>query len=240
VSIFFHPIERIAPRTDGHPRIQDPTSIFADFMSSMGGFGMGGGAGPRAFDFMDVDDQPGSPFGGHTASGASPFGTSPFGTGRASGYRDTRKRANSFGASGTRARSASNAAPTTDSNASSSATPSEIVKPLKLSLEELFKGVTKKLKMTRKLLDGTEEEKVVEINASPLNSPWGFDNSLMSTVRINRQNQVGKRVLESNFPVQATSVKTGHPPTSYFSLKRNPIPDSSVLETIWKRPSRSR
>lgn len=42
----------------------------------------------------------------------------------------------------------------------------EIVKPLKLTLEELYKGVTKKLKLTRKLLNGQTEEKVVEINVS--------------------------------------------------------------------------
>jgi DnaJ family protein B protein 4 len=39
------------------------------------------------------------------------------------------------------------------------------VKPLKLGLEELYKGTTKKLKLTRKLLSGKTEEKVVEINA---------------------------------------------------------------------------
>ena len=41
--------------------------------------------------------------------------------------------------------------------------PGEIVKPLALTLEELYKGGTKRLKLTRHLRNGGQEEKVLEI-----------------------------------------------------------------------------
>lgn len=41
--------------------------------------------------------------------------------------------------------------------------PVEITRPLALSLEELYKGGTKRLKITRKRANGREEEKVLEI-----------------------------------------------------------------------------
>ena len=88
--------------------------------------------------FMDVDDAPGSPFGG------SAFGSRP---------GSQRKRANSFTSAGT------------SNDTGEKEKTGEIIKPLKLSLEDLYTGTTKKLKLTRKLLDGRSEEKVVEINA---------------------------------------------------------------------------
>ena len=45
--------------------------------------------------------------------------------------------------------------------------PSEINRPLKLSLEDLYSGSTKHLKVSRKLLDGTTEDKVLEIQVLP-------------------------------------------------------------------------
>ncbi|KAF8134966.1 hypothetical protein EV363DRAFT_1322156, partial [Boletus edulis] len=45
--------------------------------------------------------------------------------------------------------------------------PSEITRPLKLSLEDLYSGSTKHLKVSRKLLDGSTEEKVLEIQVLP-------------------------------------------------------------------------
>ncbi|KAI6108009.1 hypothetical protein F5141DRAFT_1203477 [Pisolithus sp. B1] len=45
--------------------------------------------------------------------------------------------------------------------------PSEIVRPLKLTLEELYNGTTKHLKIGRKLQDGTTEDKVLEIHVVP-------------------------------------------------------------------------
>jgi len=44
---------------------------------------------------------------------------------------------------------------------------SEITKPLKVSLEDLYSGTTKHLKVGRRLLDGTQEEKVLEIHIHP-------------------------------------------------------------------------
>lgn len=41
--------------------------------------------------------------------------------------------------------------------------PGEITKPLALTLEELYKGGTKRLKLTRHLRNGGQEEKVLEI-----------------------------------------------------------------------------
>lgn len=41
--------------------------------------------------------------------------------------------------------------------------PGEIVKPLALTLEELYKGGTKRLKITRHTGNGSQEEKVLEV-----------------------------------------------------------------------------
>jgi len=46
-------------------------------------------------------------------------------------------------------------------------TPSEITRPLKVKLEDLLAGTTKRLKITRKLLTGEHEERVIEIDISP-------------------------------------------------------------------------
>lgn len=48
-----------------------------------------------------------------------------------------------------------------------SAGPSEITRPLKVSLEDLYAGATKRLKVGRKLLSGATEEKVLEIQVYP-------------------------------------------------------------------------
>lgn len=45
--------------------------------------------------------------------------------------------------------------------------PSEITRPLKVSLEDLYNGAAKHLKVGRKLLDGTTEDKVLEIQIHP-------------------------------------------------------------------------
>merc|ERR1712093_272990 len=46
-------------------------------------------------------------------------------------------------------------------------TPTEVVRPLPVSLEDLYSGTTKRMKLTRKKLDGTSEEKVLTINVKP-------------------------------------------------------------------------
>lgn len=53
------------------------------------------------------------------------------------------------------------------SPAKSSEKPSEITRPLKISLEDLYSGTVKHLKVGRKLLDGTTEDKVLEIQIHP-------------------------------------------------------------------------
>ena len=45
--------------------------------------------------------------------------------------------------------------------------PSEITRPLKVSLEDLYSGTVKHLKVGRRLLDGTTEDKVLEIQIQP-------------------------------------------------------------------------
>ena len=45
--------------------------------------------------------------------------------------------------------------------------PSEITKPLKVSLEDLYNGATKHLKVGRKLMDGSTEQKVLDIQIHP-------------------------------------------------------------------------
>ena len=45
--------------------------------------------------------------------------------------------------------------------------PSEVTLPLKVSLEELYNGTTKHLKVGRRLLSGAKEDKVLEIQISP-------------------------------------------------------------------------
>ncbi|KAJ6623982.1 hypothetical protein B0H10DRAFT_2008064 [Mycena sp. CBHHK59/15] len=48
-----------------------------------------------------------------------------------------------------------------------SSAPSEISRPLKVSLNELHSGTTKRLKVGRRRLDGTTEDKVIEIQVQP-------------------------------------------------------------------------
>jgi len=50
---------------------------------------------------------------------------------------------------------------------SSPQTPSEITRPLKVSLEELCSGAVKHLKVSRRLLSGATEDKVLEIQVHP-------------------------------------------------------------------------
>ena len=49
----------------------------------------------------------------------------------------------------------------------SESAPSEITRPLKVKLEDLLNGTTKRLKITRRLLPGEHEERVIEIDISP-------------------------------------------------------------------------
>lgn len=46
----------------------------------------------------------------------------------------------------------------------------DVIHPLKLSLEDIFKGTKKHLKLKRKLLDGSTESKDIEIDVLPVSS----------------------------------------------------------------------
>ncbi|EIN10052.1 DnaJ-domain-containing protein [Punctularia strigosozonata HHB-11173 SS5] len=118
----------------------DPFSIFEQFMGGMGGMGGGGMGGGRSSMFTtDDDDVPGSFF--TSRSGGMPGGFS-------SGGRPRPQRRPS-------------------SPPPQSAGPSEITKPLKVSLDDLYNGATKHLKVGRKLLGGGTEDKVLEIQVLP-------------------------------------------------------------------------
>ncbi|KAG9013949.1 hypothetical protein FRB94_004328 [Tulasnella sp. JGI-2019a] len=129
----------------------DPTAIFEQFFK-----GMGGGGPSRGASFMDVDDQT-SPFGGggHPFGGGSPFGgrSDPFAAFGGMG---------GMGGGAPRQRRSS-----TQSARRGSPPPADITRPLKLTLEELHSGVTKKLKIGRKLLSGQHEEKIIEVKVLP-------------------------------------------------------------------------
>jgi DnaJ family protein B protein 4 len=107
--------------------------------SGMGGGmgGMGGGKRRNMFD-MDVDDD--------DMGGGSSF---------------------NFGGMPGGMPGAHSRAPPQRSQTTPSSAPSEIVRPLKLPLNDLYSGTTKHIKVGRRLLDGTIENKVLDINISP-------------------------------------------------------------------------
>lgn len=107
-------------------------------------FGLGGLGGMGGPSMFDEDFQMGGP---------SPFSTFRTGSGRMPGSMDD---------SG----SARSARTTTQSPPKSEAR-SETTRPLKLSLEELYGGTTKHMKVSRRKLDGSAEEKVLEIVVQP-------------------------------------------------------------------------
>ncbi|CAL1716957.1 unnamed protein product [Somion occarium] len=135
----------------------DPNKIFESIfgMGGLGGFGgMGGGMGGGRRGagmggmFGDEDEDMmggGSPF--------SSFGGMPGGMPGA--------RAHAKAPSGAGPRRAASPAPQRPSQ------PSEITRPLKVTLEDLYNGATKRLKVGRKLLNGQTEDKVLEIQVLP-------------------------------------------------------------------------
>ncbi|KAJ7031335.1 hypothetical protein C8F04DRAFT_1041555 [Mycena alexandri] len=135
----------------------DPNKIFEHIFGSSGfggssfSFGNGGGrrGRPHMFD-QDVDmDSPGG-FGMPPGMGGMPGGMGGM-PGMGMG---------GMGGGMPRRRMSPKAAPTASA-------PTEITRPLKLSLNELFSGTTKRLKVGRKLLDGSSEDKVLEIQVQP-------------------------------------------------------------------------
>lgn len=146
----------------------------------MGGFSAGGpGGGTRTFRFSTSG---GNPFGGaggfHPSDpndifaqifgGASPFGMGGMGSmggmggmgGMADDIPGSMPSFTSFGGGGSRG---------ADMNADtgSKPQPKDFETPLMLTLEELYKGTTKKLKIGRTTAGGRTEEKVVTIDIKP-------------------------------------------------------------------------
>ncbi|KAF9647989.1 DnaJ-domain-containing protein [Thelephora ganbajun] len=125
----------------------DPNMIFEQIFGSFGGFGgMGGMGGARSRGASMFDD--GDDMGPFPSSGGMPGGMP--GSRPSSGRRSPR-------------------------TFTQPTQPNEISKPLPISLEDLYQGVTKRMKVSRKLLGGGTEEKaswpdlqgVLEINVLP-------------------------------------------------------------------------
>ncbi|KAG5647006.1 hypothetical protein DXG03_001730 [Asterophora parasitica] len=124
----------------------DPQKIFEQMFAgglgglfgNMGAGGMGGGT-PRGSPF-DVDDDMS---GGYGFSSGMPGGM-PGSHHRPSSHR-TRP----------------------SPRQPSPPAPQEITRPLKVSLQDLYNGAVKRIKVGRRLLNGTTEEKVLEINIHP-------------------------------------------------------------------------
>jgi len=116
--------------------------VFESFLSSsgLGGFSGLGGAGMGGASMFQDDDMLG---------GGSPFST--FGGPMPGGMGGARRHQTH---------------PPTSAH-KRPAPPSETVRPLKLSLEELYSGTTKRMKVSRRNFDGTTEEKVLEIVVQP-------------------------------------------------------------------------
>ncbi|KIR27857.1 chaperone regulator [Cryptococcus deuterogattii 99/473] len=118
----------------------DPNDIFNTFFSSMGG---GGGGAENIF----------ASFGGGGSSRGGPrmrtsrMGGGMGGMGGMPGMGGMGGMPGGFG----------------DEPSSSAPPPGEIIKPLALSLEELYKGGTKRLKITRHLQSGGQAEKILEV-----------------------------------------------------------------------------
>lgn len=119
----------------------DPNKIFEQFFNMSGGFGGMGGHRTPFRDDVDVD------MGGPSFS----FGRMPGGTSRMNGRQTGAKR------------------PTASSpdSSSTSQSPSEITRPLKVSLEDIYSGAVKHLKVGRRLLSGGTEDKVLEVHIQP-------------------------------------------------------------------------
>lgn len=118
-------------------------TVFRSFLSSSGLGGFGGLGGMHGASMFDDDDMMG---------GGSPF--SAFGGGMPS------QMPGGMGMGGGPRRHQTQPPP-------KSTAPSETVRPLKLSLEELYAGATKRMKVSRRNFNGSTEEKVLEIVVQP-------------------------------------------------------------------------
>ncbi|KAL8278799.1 hypothetical protein RQP46_008868 [Phenoliferia psychrophenolica] len=124
---------------------------FGGMPGGMGGGGRRGGGGFQPSNPEDIFAQffgggGGGPFG---QAGGSRAGPSPFGGGGGPFAMDTDE---------------DDYAPPRKSQERQV---TEVVKPLPLSLEDLYSGTTKKLKVTKKRASGAEEGKTLEVNVKP-------------------------------------------------------------------------
>ncbi|KAA1065614.1 hypothetical protein PGT21_004922 [Puccinia graminis f. sp. tritici] len=127
----------------------DANAIFEKMFGGAGAgvFGGGGGGGSRRggdpfADTMNLDDM----MGGMGGMGGMPGGF-----------------ASSFPGTTRHSASHNNGRHSPDDEK----TPDDVIKPLELSLEELYKGTVKRLRITRKLRDGRSAEKIHEVNVKP-------------------------------------------------------------------------
>ncbi|KAK8866123.1 hypothetical protein IAR55_001274 [Kwoniella newhampshirensis] len=114
----------------------DPNDIFNTFFSSMGG---GGGGAEDIFGNLGGGGRSSGPRMRSSRMGGGMPGMGGMGGGMPGGFGDS------------------------SPSASAPPPPGEIVKPLALTLEELYKGGTKRLKITRHLRNGSQEEKILEV-----------------------------------------------------------------------------
>jgi DnaJ family protein B protein 4 len=127
----------------------DANAIFEKMFGGAGVFGgaggssrRGGGGGDPFADTMNLDDM----MGGMGGMGGMPGGF-----------------ASSFPGTTRHSSSQNNGRNSPDDDK----TPDDVIKPLELSLEELYKGTVKRLRITRKLRDGRSAEKIHEVNVKP-------------------------------------------------------------------------
>ncbi|OCB85288.1 DnaJ-domain-containing protein [Sanghuangporus baumii] len=134
----------------------DPNRIFEQFFKGMGG---GGGLGSM-FGGMDEDEDNGNTF--FMSSGM------PGGMPGMSSMGGMGGMGNMGGMGGMPRRpQAQQRSQTRSSTPQAEREPSEITRPLRVSLEDLYTGATKHLKVGRKLFNGRTEEKVLEIAVLP-------------------------------------------------------------------------
>lgn len=161
-------------RTGGYAPT-DPQKIFEQIFSQFGGRGggFGGMSGPGGMGGMGGSSgfggMGGSPgFGGMGGMGGGRSGTSGMDGSPNVFDDDDIGGGGFFGMPGGMPSGRQHPRPQSSTSTSASApATSETTRPLKLSLEELYSGATKHLKVSRRLSDGTTEEKVLEIQVLP-------------------------------------------------------------------------
>lgn len=141
-------------------RPSDPNDIFAQIFGAMGSGG-GGFGGSSMFEGMDMDGMQGGAGGSRRTRRSGPsmggMGSMPGGMGGMGGMPGGM----SFDMGG------GNGGGRSTPGADSEVEVKDIEKPLPVSLEDLYKGTTKKLKVGKRFLSGEREEKVLTIDVKP-------------------------------------------------------------------------